>query len=97
MEGTSKALGELGQLVPLGVPQMWENAQASLEKVVKGGWEGPSQRRRGAPGGQVEVQGMGPRGHAGEGLEGVQEQWGQKVSGKDDENNMELRAGEVLP
>lgn len=23
---------------PLGVPQMWCNAQASLEKMVKGGW-----------------------------------------------------------
>lgn len=40
---------------------------------------------------------MGPRGLAGEGLEGVQEQWGQKVSGKDGANNVELRAEEVLP
>lgn len=31
---------------PFGVPWMWDNEQTALEKVVKGGWEGPSQRIR---------------------------------------------------
>lgn len=46
--GDKQSTGRARTTSPFGVPQVLGKEQPSLEKVVKGGWKGPSQRNRGA-------------------------------------------------